>query len=362
MHISSKESSKFFRDWWQMIDFYTRFTIAASLTSVLVGCQANRGAWTDTTKASTGAETQCRSALTGELYTIHNAGCSTGDTPVSGATTSNSGPATTTETLNPTNFREAVDAISPPNPSEYSNVIKVFKYAANLEKNSNDLKYLRKKTPSMKLPMFIIDKYVSPLFPDLAKQMLEKQTITVSLSFSPEDLLLEEDIATAIKYKIPYITIKEAGKVKISIKKALWSEEKIPQTSNTVMYPTYQVDILASALLMPRNSTYMYDVTNGGYKLEYAFEVRATGGSGAPYRKLVRKSDSVMWHSCANARIQNVFGGVSPAGFMANDHMRQLCSNSSGPADSSSIRSSAVLELVNAIKQIPAIEAVGRLN
>ena len=106
---------------------------------------------------------------------------------------------------------------------------------------------------------------------------------------------------------------------------------------------------------MPRNASYIYEVSSGGVQLSYAFEVKATGKGAPAFDELVRDRASREWRSCSNARVQNVFGGVQRADFVANDHMQTVCNNASSPSSPDDLRSEAISRLVIAIGRIPAI-------
>lgn len=77
---------------------------------------------------------------------------------------------------------------------------------------------------------------------------------------------------------------------------------------------------------MPQNASYLYELVSGGAEIDYGYVVSA-------YRKGIKIHDQVVrgrvggdYARCQNPRIQNVFGGVSSAGFVANEDMERRCS------------------------------------
>jgi hypothetical protein len=124
------------------------------------------------------------------------------------------------------------------------------------------------------------------------------------------------------------------------------------------MYSQGQVNFAAAVLLMPRNASYIYDVASGGIELSYAYEVKAAAKGHAPFNKLIRDKTARAWRSCSNARIQNVFGGVQPASFVANDHMQQICSGGGSPVGIDALRDDALEAILKAIREVPAVSKV----
>lgn len=195
------------------------------------------------------------------------------------------------------------------------------------------------------------------VFPQYASKLLAERTVTVRLISEPEDRLLEEDLSTKIKRLSPNIVLTqdEDPMITLTVKRLQWDERRTPERAQTVMYSSGQVDFASAVLFMPRNASYIYEVTSGGIELAYAYEVKAQGKGQSLFNKLIREKTSREWHSCSNARIQNVFGGVQPASFVANAHMQQICSGGGSPVSVEQLRDDALDAVVRAIREVPAV-------
>jgi hypothetical protein len=91
----------------------------------------------------------------------------------------------------------------------------------------------------------------------------------------------------------------------------------------------HQVNIVYAALLMQRNASYIYEISISGSAVEYGYVV-SVEGRGTKHEDVVRGTLNVEQVRCSNARIQNVFGGVQGADFIANDDMTSRCRSGNG--------------------------------
>ncbi len=112
---------------------------------------------------------------------------------------------------------------------------------------------------------------------------------------------------------------------------------------------------------MPRNASYLYDVISGGAEIEYGYVITAVADNKTVYDKLVRGKVEREYKRCQNKRIQNVFGGVNSAGFIANDDMKNRCSGQSS-LDINDLRGEVFSILVEGILSVPSIREVHDLN
>jgi hypothetical protein len=79
------------------------------------------------------------------------------------------------------------------------------------------------------------------------------------------------------------------------------------------------------------------------------------------YDEIVRGKVGGEYRRCQNARIQNVFGGVTSADFVANDDMQQRCSGQNS-ASVEDLRKDILSKIVNNVLKIPPIKAVHKVN
>jgi hypothetical protein len=233
----------------------------------------------------------------------------------------------------------------------------VFDRATKGGPKSVEYALVERSLPELVLSTDDLKSYVAPTFPQYVSKLLAERTVTVRLISEPEDRLLEEDLSTKIKRLSANIVLTrdEDPMITLTVKRLQWDERLAPARAQTVIYSTDQVNFVSAVLLMPRNASYIYEVTSSGIELAYAYEVKAQGKGQPPFNKLIREKASRQWHSCSNARIQNVFGGVQPASFVANPHMQQTCSGGGSPVSVEQLRDDALDVVVRAVGEVPAV-------
>ncbi|MGY0710224.1 hypothetical protein [Azospirillum argentinense] len=260
-------------------------------------------------------------------------------------------------------FRRSVGKLATSNSPDNALIKGVFEKARASGAKSQDAAMVLAVLPSMKLTAEDLRKYVAPVFPEQAKRLLEERAVEVRLIIEPEDRLLYEDVATKLRTISPNLILITSGgaAVTVTVKKLQWEERREPERNQSIVYSQGDVSLLAASLLMPRNASYQYDLTTGGIELAYAFEIKANGKGMPPYDHLLRNKIIRSWRSCSNARIQNVFGGIQRADFVANDHMRRTC-NGDLPVSVDRLRDNVLDEVARSIEKIPAIARIAPLH
>jgi hypothetical protein len=127
---------------------------------------------------------------------------------------------------------------------------------------------------------------------------------------------------------IEFVETSDSKTVVITIERLRFNESRLPDRTQTITYAQYEVNLAAAMLLMPRNASYLYEITTGGAEIEYAFVVKGSRDEKSLLDVLIRDRRAAEYATCSNARIQNVFGGVQRADFLANDDMARRCRNS----------------------------------
>lgn len=112
---------------------------------------------------------------------------------------------------------------------------------------------------------------------------------------------------------------------------------------------------------MPKKATYAYEVVSGGAEIEYGYVVSAIADGKSIHDELIRGKVDGQYRRCQNARIQNVFGGVSPADFVANEDMQQRCSGPSSVAIED-LRKEVLLKIIDGVMKVAPIKAFHELN
>lgn len=198
---------------------------------------------------------------------------------------------------------------------------------------------------------------VAAVFPEFANAWRDELSIQVHLQVENGDLLLEEDLRKALDLRIrglEWVDSPGDGVVELAIEKVRHVESNIPESSQTISYARHQVNLVGGVLLMPNNSSYLYELIQGGASIEYGYVVTARGEDAIVHNEVVRGNVRQEYARCQNARIQNVFGGVTPANFVANRDMETRCNRASSVSmeDMRSQVYSAVAEEVLRIKPI----------
>lgn len=201
-------------------------------------------------------------------------------------------------------------------------------YLKNKDRNSIEVKKIESLLPSLKIRRNEFN-VIAIVFPEYVNTRREEISVTISLEIKNTDRLLTEDIIQNLKNKISgvtWISEKSTKSMHIVIERIRSEEKTYPERNETVTYAQHEINWLAAAMLMPRNASYLYDIHSGGAEIEYGYAITGIFDNKVFFDELVRGKVSKTFSKCQNMRIQNVFGGVSPAGFIANPDMQRRCS------------------------------------
>lgn len=205
---------------------------------------------------------------------------------------------------------------------------------------------------------------VMPLAPVFAEHRKREITLDAHLVVKNADRIFADDLSSSLARTIRGVTWLPAPQneaVEIMVERIRNTEKEFPSTTKTVTYSNSQVDILSAALLMPKGASYQFDMRTGGAEIEYGYVVSAWKGGKQMSESVVRGKIGGESRSCENARIVNVFGGVTSAGFDANDDMRSACSNQT-PVSLDGLRNGVLTAIAEKIRDVPQVAAVNALN
>lgn len=169
---------------------------------------------------------------------------------------------------------------------------------------------------------------IESVYPKFAAARREQITVPVFVTFKNSDRIVADDIGQLLRTKIRGITWLPAANEKsitLTIERVRNDEKIMPERKQTVTYAQHEVNAFAAVLLMPRNASYIYEVVSGGSEIEYGYVVKAESGGKVIHDELIRGKVGGEYRRCENARIQNVFGGVTSAGFVANPDQERAC-------------------------------------
>ncbi|MBZ0104615.1 MAG: hypothetical protein K8H84_03200 [Sulfuricella denitrificans] len=245
----------------------------------------------------------------------------------------------------------------------FRRIVPLVTYIQKVGSTSDEGKRIESLLPSMNIKRDEID-IVAKVYPAFAAARKEAITRRVLLKVKNGDRLFADDIQQALRSQLRGIDwVTEIGpKVTIlGIERVRNDERTLPERTQTITYSQGQVNFLSGALLMPRNASYLYEVISGGAEIEYGYVVDAISEGKTIYEKVIRGKVGGEYQRCQNERIQNVFGGVNPATFVANDDQKQRCS---GPSATSldQLRNEVLSKVVEGVREMPAIKAAEELK
>lgn len=236
-------------------------------------------------------------------------------------------------------------------------------YVQRVRKDTAEGKRMESLLPTMNIRRDELD-VVGRLFPGFAAARKDEITARVFVQVKNGDRLLTEDLLQTLRGKVRGVEwVPAAGPktITVVIERVRNDEKILPERSQTITYAQYEVNLLSAALLMPRNASYLYEVVSGGAEIEYGYVVSAVTDGKTIHDEVIRGKVGGEYRRCQNARIQNVFGGVTSAGFVANDDMQQRCS---GPSSASmeDLRKDVFSKITDGVLKVAPIKIAHELN
>lgn len=242
-------------------------------------------------------------------------------------------------------------------------VAALMEYVLRVGKDSVEGKRIESLLPTLNIRRDEID-VVAKAFPRFAAARKEEISARVFLQVKNADRIIADDIRQMLREKVRGIewVFSIGPKTTTLVIERVRNDEKIlPERSQTITYAQHEVDTMKAVLLMPRNASFLYEIVSGGAEIEYGYVVTAITDEKTVYDEVVRGKVGGEYRRCQNSRIQNVFGGVSSAGFVANDDMQQRCA---GPSSSSieELRRDVLTKVVDSVLKAPPIKVAHDLN
>lgn len=239
----------------------------------------------------------------------------------------------------------------------------LIKYVQQVGPTSTEGKRIEMLLPSINIRRDELDE-VAKLYPAFAAARKEATMVRVQLKVKNGDRLFADDIQQMLRANLKGVDwVTELGPkvLVLGIERVRHDERTLPERTQTITYAQHQVSLLSAALLMPRNASYLYEVISGGAEIEYGYVVDAVADGKTVYDKVIRGRVGGEYQRCQNARIQNVFGGVNPADFVANDDQQQRCSGASA-ASMDRLRREVLSKVVDGVRELPVVRAAEALN
>ena len=171
---------------------------------------------------------------------------------------------------------------------------------------------------------------------------------------------LQQAMSSQIKGLV-FVPSEQEAQLLLIIERVRHEERIGPERAQTVTYAWTDVNMVAAVLLMPKHASYIYEQVSGSAEIDYGYVVQWVAGKNGRNESVVRGKVGGQYSRCQNQRIQNVYGGVTAADFVANEDMNRRCS---GPREISidSLRTEVLTKILDAVKEIPQIKAVDQIN
>lgn len=242
-------------------------------------------------------------------------------------------------------------------------VAALMEYVQRIGVDSKEGRRISSLLPTMNIRRDELDD-VAKVFPKFAAARREAINIQVFVQVKNGDRLLIEDILQSLHSRVRGVEwVSSVGpKTTTLVIERLRNDEKtLPERSETITYAQYEVNLVGAALLMPRNASYLYEVISGSAEIEYGYVISAVSGGKTIHDEVIRGKVGGEYRRCQNARIQNVFGGVSTADFVANNDMQQRCAGP-GSASIDELRKVVYSKVVDGVLKVPPIKTAHDLN
>lgn len=252
-------------------------------------------------------------------------------------------------------FKRSVDSLVDTNSDTLARmVIESVKVSGT---NSEKYLYLKENLPKIRLSHEILKGDFQSLYPEIAESRINKLVIKIKLISSPpnEDYLFEIEEYLQKNNNVQLVDTENAETYVLEINKLRLRERDLPERTQTISYATYQVNFAAAVLLMPRNATYLYDHNTGGFEISYSFLIKLFKDGDELVNKKIKGKKEEKYSYCTNTRIRNVFGGISPAQFIANEDMRYRCLSDKRSVDTEKVYGEVMEEVANKILELQPI-------
>ena len=223
---------------------------------------------------------------------------------------------------------------------------------------SDEYRELASALPRILLSYIDLKGKLAQLYPDYASQAIKDITLTILIETVPPKRLLEEDVTILLKSRSPLLTfVREpsADVMRITIAELQYEERVEPERTQTAVVSYMDMNALVAVLMVPRGASFLYDVTQGGAEIQFAYEVKAMQHGQSLVEKIIREKVGDTYYACSNPRVQNVYGGLSRAEMWPNAQVESLCQRGGTRTDVTHYRRKIPERLAAEIALIPVI-------
>jgi hypothetical protein len=153
---------------------------------------------------------------------------------------------------------------------------KIMEYIDQEGRNTEAYATLERYLDQIPISTSDLQDIIAPLYPSFAEKTLRALALKIFLTTDPKKRLLEEDVAGKFKSKsqlIQFVREPAQDALEITISEVQYEERVDPERTQTALVDNLQVAPLVAALTMPRGASFLYDVTQGGAEVHFAYDL-----------------------------------------------------------------------------------------
>ncbi|MDX2101233.1 MAG: hypothetical protein SF002_01695 [Alphaproteobacteria bacterium] len=197
-------------------------------------------------------------------------------------------------------------------------------------------------------------------FPDFSNAYLSRSQVKIALVTDPSRRLIEEDILPLFRpYPLLQVVRQSQSEVNdftVVIRELALDQAVIAPIRRTVIVPSSEVDILVTALLLPRGAAVSYDVVESSAKIAFAYEISIKQNNREVWSRILRDELTSVGRKCESLRYQNVFGGVQSLSTYPNRQVESFCSYPTEAKSISELRNQIPPMIASLIVNSPQIQ------
>jgi hypothetical protein len=226
-------------------------------------------------------------------------------------------------------------------------------YVKSLPRGSVQEMRLREVLPKLKLTKGQLEGGpIRDLYGEFSEERLKSMIISVYVTTEPSRRLLEEDVKTAIQRRselVRFVRDQAEASVTVTLRELQYEERQLAERSQTVVVPFGDHDMMVAVLFLPRNASTLFEYSEGGAEIAWAYEILVSKSGNRSDERIVRDSIRRGYSFCSNMRVVNVFGGVSASSHMPNSRVASMCQGTRQAVSASSLRGEVIERLANEV-------------
>jgi len=206
-------------------------------------------------------------------------------------------------------------------------------YVESRGPGSDEYRYLGNALPRMPLSYMDLRGQIARLYLDYIEPVFKAMSLTIMIETVPLRRLLEKDVIPILKARSPLLEVVREPRpdvVRITIAELQYEERSEPERTQTAVVSYLDMNAIVAVFAVSRGASFLYDVTQGGVEIQYAYEMKAAQHGQLLHEKLIREKIGDTYYYCSNPRVQNIYGGLSRAMIWPNADIEAYCARGGG--------------------------------